>query len=389
MSKPIFLAFCLLGLRFPDFLHASGDASTRAADRIEEIRKRHAKPGIMVGYFTSAGEFDLKVCGVRRIGTDDRLQADDPMHLGSCTKSMTATLVGILVDEGKLRWDSTLGEIFAEDEVIQKSEWSKVTVDHLIRHTSGAPGNLQDLSNLNPLHPSNPTYWSSQPLMEQRRRLVTFLAQQPLPGKPSSYQYSNVGYMVLGAIIEKNRGHSWEVEMERRIFIPLGIKSSGFGAPSKIHPFAPLGHTKIGDVMVDTENDNPPIGGPAGTLHMSMDDWVKYLRLHVLPEGKGEEFLGVNDLDPFIPIRWQTLRHLHTPSKGQEYAGGWIVAERPWAGGIVLHHAGSNTHWYSVVWLAPLQNRGFIAASNFGLDAAKACDEAVSWMIQQHPPPKK
>lgn len=338
----------------------------------------------MVGYFTLAGEFELKVSGVRRVGTDDRLQADDPMHLGSCTKSMTATLIGILVDEGKLRWDSNFGEIFSEDEIIQKSEWSNVTLDRLINHTSGAPSNLQDLSNLNPTHPSSPTYWSSLPIMEQRRRLVTFLAQQPVPVQPATYKYSNVGYMVLGSIIEKYRGHSWEVEMERRIFTPLGIKSAGFGAPSKTHPFAPYGHTKIGGVMVDTENDNPPIGAPAGTVHMSMGDWVKYLRLHILPGGKGEELVGPKDLNPFIPIRWQTLHHLHTPSKGQKYAGGWIVTERSWAGGKVLHHAGSNTHWFSVVWLAPLQNRGFIAASNFGLDAAEACDEAISWMIGLH-----
>ena len=175
------MAFCLVVFYLTKSFCRSNDTSTQAADPIEEIRKRHGLPGIMVGYFTSAGEFDLKVCGVRRIGTDDRLQADDPMHLGSCTKSMTATLIGILVDEGKLRWDSTLGEIFPEDEVIRKSEWSKVTVDHLIRHTSGAPGNLQDLSNPNPLHPSNPTYWSSHPLMEQRRRLVTFLAVNVAP----------------------------------------------------------------------------------------------------------------------------------------------------------------------------------------------------------------
>lgn len=366
---------------------ASEGTPDQSIDPIEEIRLKHGLPGLMVGYFTLAGEFELKVSGVRRVGTDDRLKADDPMHLGSCTKSMTATLIGILVDEGKLRWDSNLGEIFSDDEIIQKSEWSKVTVDRLINHTSGAPSNLQDLSNPNPTHPSNPTYWSSWPIMEQRRRLVTFLAQQPVPVKPATYNYSNVGYMVLGSIIEKYRGHSWEVEMERRIFTPLGIKSAGFGAPSKTHPFAPYGHTKIGDVMVDTENDNPPIGAPAGTLHISMGDWVKYLRLHVLPRAKGEELVGLKDLNPFIPIRWQTLHHLHTPSAGQEYAGGWIVTERSWAGGRVLHHAGSNTHWFSVVWLAPLQNRGFIAASNFGLDAAKACDEAISWMIQRQPFP--
>lgn len=316
MSKPIFLAFCLLGLRFPDFLHASDDASTRAADRIEEIRKRHALPGLMVGYFTSAGEFYLKVCGVRRIGTDDRLQADDPMHLGSCTKSMTATLIGILVDEGKLRWDSTLGEIFPEDEVIQKSEWSTITVDQLLDHTSGVPKNPFDLSRVAPLYLMNSVSWQALSVQEQRRKMVEYLAQMPASEKPPPYNYSNLGYIILGAIIEKIRGYTWEVEIEEKIFTPLELTTAGFGPPSKDKPTAPFGHVKMGATTVETEYDNEAVMGPAGTVHMSMADWVTYLRLHVLPDGTSSPKPGSPAFLSPLKIQKRTLQHLHTPKEG-------------------------------------------------------------------------
>ena len=384
MSSAIF--FILLAGLLSFVGNATEKISTNTVDPIDELRKKHNLPGLMAGYFKKEGDFVLKVSGVRKAGTKDLLQADDPMHIGSCTKSMTATLIGLLVDEEKLRWDSSLGEIFPEDEIIQKSSYAKATVEQFMDHTSGAPADLDDLRHVNPLHPSSPVHWQTLPVTEQRRRLVTFLAQQPLAKKPPSYHYSNVGYIILGAIIEKIRGHSWEAEIQKKIFDPLEIKSSGFGPPSKLQAFAPFGHSRIGSLLVDAERDNPPIYGPAGTLHMSMADWVKFLRLHLLPDQDLDGFVNANDLAPFIHIRWKTLRHLHSPKEGADYAGGWLVTERPWAGGRVLHHSGSNTYWYCVVWLAPLQNRGFIAASNFGLDAAKACDEAIYWMTQQHPP---
>jgi hypothetical protein len=81
----------------------------------------------------------------------------------------------------------------------------------------------------------------------------------------------------------------------------------------------------------------------------------------------------------------KTLEELHRPIEGTEYAGGWVCGERTWAAGRILTHNGSNTHWYCVVFLAPEQGRGVIAASNIGLSSAQACDEALQLMIRRHP----
>ena len=78
-----------------------------------------------------------------------------------------------------------------------------------------------------------------------------------------------------------------------------------------------------------------------------------------------------------------TFRVLHTPPAGSEYAGGWFVANRTWAGGRILMHNGSNTMWYASIWLAPSRNFAILAAANHGGDgAAKACEEAVAGLTR-------
>ncbi len=115
--------------------------------------------------------------------------------------------------------------------------------------------------------------------------------------------------------------------------------------------------------------------GPAGTIHCSVPDWAKFAALHL----QGER--GTSKL-----LKPATLKTLHTPPEGREYAAGWIVCERSWAGGLALNHAGSNTCWYSNIWLAPAMNFAILVATNRGdSDAAKACDTAASELIKSLP----
>lgn len=352
--------------------------SAAEAGPLELIRKRHAIPGLIAGHFTLDGELTIDVCGVRNVGTRHPLQADDRMHLGSCTKSMTATLIGLLVDEGLLHWNTQLREIFSDDTQITDSPWADVTVDQLMHHVSGAAANP----------PWDRFNDADKPIVDQRRAVLHWLAQQPRNAESvGQFTYSNLGYMVLGHIIEQIRHHSWEDEIEQRLFAPLGITTAGFGPPSKsTSQETPWGHVNRLGVMLATETDNVPALGPAGTVHMSMQDWAKYLRLHLYPDGLEQHPRNRTDRDPPIPIRRETLQHLHTPGLQQGYAGGWTVSDRPWAGGRILTHNGSNTVWYCVVFLAPEQGRGVFAASNYGLGAIQPCDEALQWLLQTHPP---
>jgi hypothetical protein len=119
--------------------------------------------------------------------------------------------------------------------------------------------------------------------------------------------------------------------------------------------------------------DNPPVLGPAGTVHCSVGDWAKYILEHVRGESGGSKLL-----------KSETFKRLHTPRPGEDYMGGWMVTEREWGGGKVLTHAGSNTMNFCVAWLAPLRDFAVLVMTNQGGEkAALACDKAASQLIRR------
>src|SRR5688500_3099861 len=133
--------------------------------------------------------------GVRKRGTAERITLDDQFHLGSCTKTMTATLVAMLVEQGKLNWTTTLGELFADTVKLMDPAWEKVTLRQVLAHRAGLrfePGDLaQVFSELVRPLPARPGT-----LPQQRLEIVRQALSRP-PGIPpdTKYWYSNVGYI--------------------------------------------------------------------------------------------------------------------------------------------------------------------------------------------------
>jgi CubicO group peptidase (beta-lactamase class C family) len=175
---------------------------------------------------------------------------------------------------------------------------------------------------------------------------------------------------------EQVSGRSWEDLMRERLFEKLEMASAGFGPPGL--PSAvdqPWGHraNKTGDVKA-VHDDNPAVMGPASNAHMTLSDWAKFASLH-LRGAQGKARL----------LKPATFRALHTPPRGETYAGGWIVGERSWAGGKTLMHSGSNTSWYASIWIAPARDTVYLAATNQGGDAGEtAANEAIEALIRYH-----
>jgi CubicO group peptidase (beta-lactamase class C family) len=320
-------------------------------------------PGMIGAIVRGEKLASIGAVGIRKIGSPDPMRVDDLMHLGSCTKAMTATMIGTLVDEGKLRWDSTVGEIFPGWAEGLHPDYAGATLDQLLRHRAGLPHDLD--------------WWEGGrgvPVVDQRRALLARALRAAPESKPgSTYSYSNTGYVLAGMMAEQVARAPWEDLMKGRVFGPLGMASAGFGPPgTRGNVDQPWGHRASGDLVEAVRDDNPPVMGPAGTVHCSIPDWARFASFHL----KGE-LGGVRLLKP------ETLKALHTPRTGEEYAGGWLVLDRSWAGGRALSHTGSNTTWYCSIWLAPLRDFAVMAAVNAaGRPAEQACDQAVSGLIR-------
>jgi CubicO group peptidase (beta-lactamase class C family) len=173
------------------------------------------------------------VAGVRKRGSAESITLDDQFQLGSCTKAMTATLVAMLVEEGKLNWTTTLGELFADTVKPMHPAWEKVTLRQVLAHRAGLrfepDGLAQVFSELvRPLRARLGT------LPQQRLEIARQALSRPPGIAPDTrYWYSNVGYILAGAVLEQLTGRAWEELMRERLFGPLGISTGGFGPPGR------------------------------------------------------------------------------------------------------------------------------------------------------------
>jgi len=332
---------------------------------LEEVRLEFKLPALAGGIITSDGMKEMAAVGKRKLGVDTAVTNNDLWHLGSCTKAMTATLIGILVSEGKLTWETTLGGLFPEDAGEMDEAFRTINLTHLLTHRSGLPAN----------GPWRALGAKLSPTL-QRRGLLRRMMKQPLLNEPGSqFLYSNVGYALAGLMAETVAGTSWESLIQEKLFKPLAMNQVGFGIPGTIDQTdQPWGHhsTFLGfGPLKPIQADNASSLGPAGTVHASLHDWAKFIALHLNAEQK---------LLP--PEIWN---HLHTPPADADYAFGWTVVQRPWAGGEALTHSGSNTVNFSVCWLAPKKDFAVIVATNTGQpDAALALDKAASQLIRRH-----
>lgn len=333
---------------------------------LEPVRAQHDLPALAGAIVTSDGLVAIGAVGVRKYGDRAPVTLNDQFHLGSDTKAMTATVVATLVEEGKLKWNTTLPEVFPDFKDKMHPSYRQVTLEHLLAHRAGfsnasAPAGktLLDIHRL------------SGSTREQRRAYLEMVLREPPVAEPGSkYLYSNRSYAVAGAMAEEAANLSWEDLMESRLFKPLKMATCGFGAmgtPDKLDQ--PWQHTVVQGVPKPIPpgplSDNPIAIAPAARIHCSIGDWAKYIASHL----RGEQ--GKIGL-----LKPETFKKLHTPPFGGDYAFGWIVV------GSVLTHDGSNTLNYASARLIPKRNLGFLVMTNEGgEDAKSACYEAMTAMM--------
>lgn len=338
--------------------HAAAEAA------LDAVFAEAAPPALAAGIVTREGLGWAGVRGVRRAGTETPATLDDRWHLGSNTKAMTAAVFGRLVDQGRARWAMPVTEAF-KDMAIDPA-WAAITLDDLMHHRAGLlDAALLDRTWLMAAHADQ------RPVVEQRAEFAARALSVPPPGPVGQFAYGNGNYIVLGSAIEAITGQPWETVMEAELYAPLALASGGFGAPGGE---APWGHR--GGVAVDPAGlaDNPRALGPAGTAHMTLADYGRFI---------GAMMGGAPGW-----LTHDTLRRLLTPAAGQlpAYAAGWGTGTAPWGGvggpGPVITHNGSNTMWFATVLAAPERGLGFIALSNDGVAGQRACGTLIRRLVE-------
>lgn len=331
-------------------------------EKLEPILKESGLPALATGAVKKGKLVAVGAVGIRKVGAPDAVTPADKFHIGSCTKAMTATLAARLLKSSKLNWDSTLADIFPERREKMDPAFRDVTLELLLTHRAGLA------------HDGSYYGKFGAPVMEQRLAYFDAIMSKPPASKVGDFSYSNAGYIIAGAMLERTTGKPWEELMRQKIFKPLEMTSAGFGfAPTGGKTDQPWGHVSRDHKYVFRSGDNHRALGPAGTVHCALADYLKFAALHAS--------LGTR---PAEILTKAVCEKLHQPAK-DNYAMGWGVVERGWARGLALTHAGSNTMNYFVVWVAPKIDFALAVATNAaGEGIPEALDRVASYLVTHY-----
>jgi CubicO group peptidase (beta-lactamase class C family) len=210
-----------------------------------------------------------KAAGIANKATGAAIDLKTKFNLGSMNKMFTSVAVAQLAQAGKLSFTDAVGKHLPD--YPNKEVAEKVTIHHLLTHTSGMG-----------------MYWNDK-FMAQRDKLLTVAAHLPLfatdpllfpPGE--KFQYSNAGYMLLGAIIEKVSGQDYYSYVQEHVYKPAGMTETGFYEPGKETPNLAVGYTRMSpdgkpsEELRDNTNTREVKGGPAGGGYSTAADLVKF-----------------------------------------------------------------------------------------------------------------
>ncbi len=316
----------------------AGDDGFGEWGTLEELlgiaRERAGVPAITGAVVRDGALAEAAAVGVRELGRDGDVTVNDRFHVGSVTKSMTATMIGRLVDRGVIGWDTTIGEALPGVEMLDV--YRAVTLGRVLRHRGGITqhqtlggAEFQRLLNA----PGSAT--------EQRGAYVAeILMAEPAAEPGTAMLYSNAGYTLAAHIAEVATGQPWEELMRAEVFEPLGMASAGLGWPADAQDEQPRGHYGTRPHAPDAYRLGAFLG-PAGDVHCTASDLARYLIAHLAAlRGEGDY------------LSRATAEYLHSPPEGGEYACGWIVARTP--DGAEAHwHNGSAGTFYAYAVLAP------------------------------------
>lgn len=338
---------------------ARDDRSAKASAALDAVFEEHAPPAMAAALVERGKVVWAGVRGVRQSGGVEPVTLDDVWHLGSNGKAMTAVLYARLVEQGRARWDVTMGEIFPD--LSPSPRMKDVTIDDLLCHHSGLiDADALPRARLPDLH------LDPRSARDQRAELARNILSADATGRSGEFGYSNVNYMLAGAAVERLIDQSWEEAIRIEVFDVLGMNSVGHGLPQGEQPW---GHRQLdperrGAVDPVNSRDNPPALGPAGRLHMTVQDYGRFLGVYT--DGGG----GL--LTPASVARLTTAR----AAGGRPYAYGWGIREAtPWSEGALLEHEGSNGSWHVTATAAPGVGRAAFSVSNI---LAPAANRAMS-----------
>ena len=233
---------------------------------IERAIKKGIAPGAAVAIIRDTSIVFLKGFGLRQSGTTDSIDVNTVFRLGSVSKCFASILAGTLVSDHLINWDDPITKYIPQFELKTKEQTAKLTIRHVLSHTTGLP------------------YHAFTNMIEEHLpfdTLMGYLKQVNLFGEPGQlYSYQNVGYSLIGKVIEAATHQSFEAALKEKIFKPLGMQSgsASFEAIMSRDNVAKPHYFSRKHWLTVPISDTYYNVAPAGGVNASISDMALWLR---------------------------------------------------------------------------------------------------------------
>jgi len=336
--------------------------SRGAADPIRDLDAYTAKavadwkvPGLAIAVVKDGRIVFAKGYGVREAGKPAPVDTQTLFAIGSTTKAMTSASIGMLVDEGKLRWDDRVTKILPSFQLADPYVTRELTIRDLLTHRAGL-GNADVL------------WYRTDNSPEEVIRRVRFA--DPAYSLRSSFIYQNVMYAVAGQVVATASGMPWEQFVRTRIFRPIGMPNAvPLLDSARRRPNVAAPHYRLGDTVRVVTNASVDAVAPAGAVWASVADMARWM-LFVLDSGRVD---GRRLLKPETYAEWLKPETMVTPDEfyptarltkphWTTYAFGWF--QEDYSGRMVDFHTGSIDGMVAIIGLIPDERLGVYVLAN-------------------------
>lgn len=355
LAKTAFLCIALVAI-----LGASGAVHAQSNDaQLDALISRYVANGDFMGSALVARKGSVllkKGYGLANIEWDIPNTPDTKFRLGSITKQFTSMLIMQLVAEGRLSLEGTISEYLPD---YPKDKGSRVTIRHLLTHSSGIPS-----------YTGMPAFREIARDPYTPKEFIKFFADSAFQFEPGSrFLYNNSGYFLLGVIIEEVTGKPYAAVLQERIFEPLGMTSSGYDMPGPILPRRASGYEWGIDGYFNADYLDMTLPYAAGSLYSTVEDLYRWDRALY-----GEKLLAAQYRD-------QLFEPAITTPGGGSYAYGWGVSYRRFGSSedsvLVVQHGGGINGFNTIIVRVPEEEVLVVLLNNTGRAPLGAFSNAI------------
>jgi len=323
----------------------------------EEVQKGHL-PGFAIGVVKNGKLVYAKGFGIAKLGGTTAITSKSLFHMASVTKTFVATAVMQLVEKGKIDLDAPVIRYLPYFK-LNDERYRTITIRQMLSHTSGIP----DTVNYNW---DKPEYDAGA-----LERFVRSIADQKLVFAPGEkFAYSNTAYEMLGDVIAKVSGESFEDYVQQNILTPLGMKDSTLLVREANQQLLTSPHIMENNkIVVSKVFPYNRAHSPSSTLYSSIEDMSRWAIAN----------LNHGELDAKRILKRETIDLMWRPvvdALGMKEGISWFTAEKQ--GHRFVLHSGGDVGFESLVLLAPEDGVAVVAMSNFAASDRDYISEFVN-----------